>query len=59
MCSFFIFNKVKMNINNLKADNKINKSNELYLSGLHRCYPLNDSIYKMWAKIFYRSIRYK
>ena len=40
------------------TDNKINKSNNLNLSRLHRCYPLNDSIYKMWAKIFYRSIRY-
>lgn len=40
------------------TDNKINKSNDLNLSRLHRCYPLNDSIYKMWAKIFYRSIRY-
>lgn len=40
------------------TDNKINKSNDLDLSRLHRCYPLNDSIYKMWAKIFYRSIRY-
>ena len=40
------------------TDNKINKSNNLNLSGLHRCYPLNDSIYKMIAKIVYRSIRY-
>lgn len=40
------------------TDNKINKSNDLNLSGLHRCYPLNDSIYKMEAKIIYRSIRY-
>lgn len=40
------------------TDNKINKSNNLNLSGLHRCYPLNDSIYKMMAKIIYRSIRY-
>ncbi len=40
------------------TDNKINKSNNLNLSGLHRCYPLNDSIYEMMAKIIYRSIRY-
>lgn len=40
------------------TDNKINKSNNLNLSGLHRCYPLNDSIYKMITKIVYRSIRY-
>lgn len=40
------------------TDNKINKSNKLNLSGLHRCYPLNDSIYKMMAKMIYRSIRY-
>lgn len=40
------------------TDNKINKSNNLDLYGLHRCYPLNDSIYKMMAKIIYRSIRY-
>lgn len=40
------------------TDNKINKSKDLNLSGLHRCYPLNDSIYKIMAKIIYRSIRY-
>lgn len=40
------------------TDNKINKSNLLDLSKLHRCYPLNDSIYKMQLKIIYRSIRY-
>ena len=40
------------------TDNKINKSNELDLSGLHRCYLLDDSIYKILAKIVYRSIRY-
>ena len=40
------------------TDNKINKSKELDLYGLHRCYPLSDSIYKMVAKIIYRSVRY-
>lgn len=40
------------------TDNKINKSKDLKLNGLHRCYPLSDSIYKMMAKITYRSIRY-
>ena len=40
------------------TDNKINKSKDLDLYRLHRCYPLNDSIYKMMAKIIYRSIRY-
>ena len=40
------------------TDNKINKTKDLDLSGLHRCYPLSDSIFKMTLKIFYRSIRY-
>ena len=40
------------------TDNKINKSKDLDLYRLHRCYPLSDSIYKMMAKIIYRSIRY-
>lgn len=40
------------------TDNKINKSKNLNLYGLHRCYPLSDSIYKMLLKIHYRSIRY-
>jgi hypothetical protein len=40
------------------TDNKINKSKNLDLSRLHRCYPLSDSIFKMTLKIFYRSIRY-
>ncbi|MBQ3415201.1 MAG: polysaccharide deacetylase family protein [Clostridia bacterium] len=40
------------------TDNKINKSKQLDLYGLHRCYPLSDSIYKMILKIYYRSIRY-
>lgn len=29
------------------TDNKINKSKELNLYGLHRCYPLEDNIWKM------------
>lgn len=40
------------------TDNKINKSKYLNLYGLHRCYPLSDSVPKIIAKIFYRSIRY-
>lgn len=40
------------------TDNKINKSNELDLSRLHREYPLNDSVGKILLKTFYRSIRY-
>ena len=38
--------------------NKINKSKDLNLYGLHRCYPLSDSLFKMELKIIYRSIRY-
>ncbi len=40
------------------TDNKINKSKDLNVYGLHRCYPLNDSVFKMKLKIIYRSIRY-
>lgn len=40
------------------TDNKINKSKSLNLYGLHRDYPLSDSIYKILLKIMYRSIRY-
>ena len=40
------------------TDNKINKSKDLDMARLHRCYPLSDSIVKMIAKIVYRSIRY-
>lgn len=40
------------------TDNKINQSNKLDLSRLHRCYPLDDSLFKMLLKIHYRSIRY-
>lgn len=40
------------------TDNKINKSKKLDLSRLHRCYPLEDSVFKIIFKIFYRSIRY-
>lgn len=49
--------KEKNVIQNL-TDNKINNSNDLDLSRLHRSYPLNDSIYKMLIKIYYRDIRY-
>ncbi|MBQ3409071.1 MAG: polysaccharide deacetylase family protein [Clostridia bacterium] len=40
------------------TDNKINKSKDLDLARLHRCYPLSDSPAKMILKIIYRSIRY-
>lgn len=40
------------------TDNKINKSKHLNLSRLHRCYPLEDSVFKIIFKIHYRSIRY-
>lgn len=40
------------------TDNKINNSNNLKLYGIHRCYPLNDSLNKILLKIYYRDIRY-
>ena len=40
------------------TDNKINKSKNLDLSRLHRCYPLSDSTPKIVFKMMYRSIRY-
>jgi peptidoglycan/xylan/chitin deacetylase (PgdA/CDA1 family) len=40
------------------TDNKINQSNKLNLSRLHRCYPLNDSTLKIILKIQYRNMRY-
>ena len=40
------------------TDNKINQSNKLDLSRLHRCYPLDDSLLKILVKIQYRSLRY-
>ena len=40
------------------TDNKINTSNNLNLSGLHRMYPLDDSVFKILLKIQYRIIRY-
>lgn len=41
------------------TDNRINTSNNLDLAGLHRSYPLNDSVLKIVLKIQYRTIRYK
>lgn len=41
------------------TDNRINLSNTLDLSGLHRSYPLNNSVLKILLKIQYRVIRYK
>ena len=41
------------------TDNRINLSNKLDLTGLHRSYPLNDSVFKMLLKIHYRTIRYR
>ena len=41
------------------TDNKINRSKNLNLSALHRCYPLNDSLFKILIKIQYRSLKYR
>lgn len=41
------------------TDNKINRSNNLNLHALSRCYPLSDSTSLIVLKIIYRSIRYK
>ena len=41
------------------TDNRINLSNDLDLSGIHRSYPLNDSVFKMLVKIQYRVFRYE
>ncbi len=41
------------------TDNRINLSNKLELSGLHRSYPLNNSVLKILLKIQYRVIRYQ
>ena len=41
------------------TDNKVNNSSNLNLSGLHREYPLNDSILKIFIKTQYRALRYK
>lgn len=41
------------------TDNRINLSNTLDLSGLHRSYPLDDSVLKILLKIQYRAIRYR
>ena len=40
------------------TDNKINDSNNLDLSRLHRIYPLEDSVFKMILKMKYRDLRY-
>lgn len=40
------------------TDNKVNESSKLDLSRLHREYPLNDSVFKILLKTFYRVIRY-
>lgn len=49
--------KEKGYIQNL-TDNKVNKSNDLDLARLHRCYPLSDSPAKIIVKLIYRSVRY-
>lgn len=41
------------------TDNRINLSKTLDLSGLHRTYALNDSVFKIFLKIQYRVIRYR
>lgn len=40
------------------TDNRINDSKSLNLYGLHRCYPLSDSVPEIILKIEYRSLRY-
>lgn len=40
------------------TDNKVNTSEDLNLYGLHRMYPLDDSVFKILLKIQYRVIRY-
>lgn len=40
------------------TDNKVNTSENLNLYGLHRMYPLDDSVFKILLKIQYRLIRY-
>lgn len=40
------------------TDNKINSSKNLNMSKLHRCYPLKDSVAKIFIKMHYRIIRY-
>lgn len=41
------------------TDNRINLSNKLELSGLHRSYPLNNSVLKVLLKIQYRVLKYR
>ena len=41
------------------TDNRINLSNKLDLSGLHRSYPLNNSVFEILLKIQYRVLRYE
>lgn len=40
------------------TDNRINTSKNLRLDGIHRMYPLNDSVFKIYLKIEYRNLRY-
>lgn len=41
------------------TDNRINLSDKLDLYGLHRSYPLDNSVLKIFLKIQYRAIRYR
>lgn len=41
------------------TDNRVNLSEKLDLSGLHRSYPLSDPVWKILLKINYRIIRYE
>lgn len=41
------------------TDNEINTTANLNLYGLHRCYPLNDSVPEIMIKKIYRQIKYK
>lgn len=41
------------------TDNLVNMSDKLDLSKLHRCYPLEDSVFKIILKIQFRVIKYQ
>ena len=61
-CGFYTEEEIKIledngYIQNL-MDGKINKSNSLNLSNLHRVYPLNDSAFKIVIKQIYKTIKY-
>ena len=41
------------------TDNKVNTSKDLDIYALHREYPLEDSVFKILTKTYYRTIRYR